>query len=88
MGKGSCGHANLCLLLCLLCFAGKLVVGDALRQYGINAETVREGRNADAMSPFAGFDRQQRRKVDHMIDCTYATFKQVGGVGVGWWVGG
>ena len=79
----------------LLCtrVAGKLVVGDALRQYGINAETVKEGRNADAMSPFAGFDRQQRAKVDHMIDCTYATFKQVGGqvrVGgiSGWWAGG
>jgi ClpP class serine protease len=67
--------------------AGKLVVGDALRQYGINAETVKEGRNADAMSPFAGFDRQQRVKVDHMIDCTYATFKQVGGL-VGGRVGG
>ncbi|KAL4457967.1 hypothetical protein ABPG75_012832 [Micractinium tetrahymenae] len=56
---------------------GKLVFDEALREYGIRTETFKTARNADAMSAVSGFDKEQRRKVEAMMDDIYTRFKQV-----------
>lgn len=56
--------------------AGKLVFDDALREYGVAVETVQTGKNAAAMSAFSGFDKEQKRKVEGMIDDVYSLFKR------------
>lgn len=59
--------------------AGKLVVDEALREYSVNSEVLKTGANADAASPLAPYTRAQRRRMDALVDATYATFKKVGG---------
>jgi len=53
---------------------GKFNVGPALRDQGVNPETIAVGANADAMLPFADFTGSQRRTIDGIVDNVYNGF--------------
>ena len=52
---------------------GKFNALQALRDQGINVDTVAVGKNATASSPFHDFTKEQRRQVNVMMDrCAHA----------------
>ncbi|KAK9826094.1 hypothetical protein WJX81_001749 [Elliptochloris bilobata] len=53
---------------------GKFNVGPALRDQGVNPETIAVGDNADAMLPFADFTSSQKRTIDGIVDNVYNGF--------------
>ena len=55
---------------------GKFNIAGALRDQGVNACSIVEGRNADAQFPFAAYSRQQLRLVNHLVDHIYTGFIQ------------
>ena len=55
---------------------GKFNIAGALRDQGVNACSISEGRNADAQFPFADYTRQQLAQVNHLVDHIYLGFIQ------------
>ena len=53
---------------------GKLVIGGLLRDQGVCVETISNGQNATAMSPFKDFDAQQLKHVNAVVDWVYDGF--------------
>jgi protease IV len=44
-------------------YSGKIALGGTAKQFGVGAETVKDGANADIYSPFAPFTPPQREKL-------------------------
>ncbi|KAL0050980.1 hypothetical protein WJX82_011683 [Trebouxia sp. C0006] len=53
---------------------GKFNAAQALKDQGINVDTVAVGRNATAQSLFHDFTKEQRRQVNVLMDRTYGHF--------------
>ncbi|KAL0021728.1 hypothetical protein WJX79_008882 [Trebouxia sp. C0005] len=53
---------------------GKFNASQALKDQGINVDTVAVGRNATAQSLFHDFTKEQRRQVNVLMDRTYGHF--------------
>lgn len=49
-------------------------MGPALRDQGVNPETIAVGDNADAMLPFADFTSKQKRTIEGIVDNVYNGF--------------
>lgn len=44
------------------------------RKFGVNVETISQGKNADAFSPFSEFSDEQIAAVNRTIDDVYSGF--------------
>ena len=53
---------------------GKFNVGGALRELGINTETISEGANVEALLPFTDLTPRQAAKVEAIVDHVYQGF--------------
>ncbi|KAK9866500.1 hypothetical protein WJX84_005692 [Apatococcus fuscideae] len=56
---------------------GKLNVGGLLRDYGIQPEVIAEGQNANSVSPFSSFSKEQVRHLDGIVDWVYDGFLDI-----------
>lgn len=57
-------------------FAGKIVVGEALRRVGVVQETVQTGEQATMWSAVRTFDEDEVRRLDRWLDDVYADFTE------------
>lgn len=57
-------------------YGGKIAIGGAMDKLGVATETVRSGRNADMLSPFAPFRPEQRTKLMEYMERFYVGFVQ------------
>ncbi|MEN0014732.1 MAG: signal peptide peptidase SppA, partial [Solirubrobacteraceae bacterium] len=64
-------------------FAGKVVVGEALRRVGVSRETVATGENATMWSADRPFDEAELARLDGWLDTVYADFTEKAAEGRG-----
>lgn len=57
-------------------FAGKVVIGEALRRVGVNQELVSTGERSTIWSPSQPFTKDQAAWLDAWLDTVYADFTQ------------
>lgn len=55
-------------------FGGKLVIGDALQNWGVNVETLKSSPSADIWSALRPFSESERAAVDGLMQQTYDAF--------------
>jgi protease-4 len=55
-------------------YGGKIALGGTFGKLGITTETVKAGRNADMISPFAPFTPEQRTRLQHYMEGFYTNF--------------
>jgi protease-4 len=56
---------------------GKPVIGDLLREHGINTDAIQIGQNANMDSPYRAFTPGELAKQNAMLDDIYTAFKDV-----------